>query len=104
MKARIVLPAFLLLLTAAIHAPDHVIKQAGKKFSATDLTVAAGETIQYVNDDAVTHNVFSVTPSHRFNLGVMKPGDQGEIAFEDAGTLEVRCAIHPAMVMNVTVE
>jgi len=84
--------------------PRHVVGQKGKQFSAATLTLRRGETIRFVNDDSVTHNVFSKSPVAPFNLKLQPPGSATEVRFEHPGTATVRCAIHPMMKLEVTVE
>ena len=79
-----------------------VINQKGKQFSQTDVTVKVGDTLQFVNDDDVAHNVFCADPGLTVNK-FAKPGDKTEIVTSQAGTYEVRCAIHPQMKITVHV-
>jgi plastocyanin len=82
----------------------HVVGQKGKQFSAAKLTLRRGDTIRFVNDDTVTHNVFSKSPTAPFNLKLQPPGGSQDVRFERPGTALVRCAIHPMMRLEVTVE
>lgn len=99
-----------LAAAAALAAPlpalaaDHVITQNGKKFSERKLTIAAGDTVTFVNDDKTTHNVHSTTEGHQFDLGAQAPGDSYSSVFDQPGKVKVRCAIHPKMKLQVTVE
>ena len=98
-----------LLLAAATlavvgHATaDHVVSQKNKAFSTAALSVRVGEKVVFRNDDAVPHNVFSATAGSTFNLKSQAPGAESQTTFEKAGTVEVRCAFHPAMKLTVTV-
>jgi cytochrome c peroxidase len=88
------------IATAAIAAT--AISQKDKTFSQESVTVKAGEKIKFVNDDTVTHNLTVKTPGGTARPGVQeKPGDEIELAFDEAGTYEVRCLIHPKMKMSV---
>jgi plastocyanin len=82
----------------------HVVGQKGKQFSAPKLTLRRGEAIRFVNDDAVTHNVFSTSEVAPFNLKLQPPGSAQDVRFDRSGTAVVRCAIHPMMRLEVTVE
>ena len=92
------------LLVAANDAPKHVVGQKNKQFSTTAITIKRGEAIQFVNDDTVTHNVFSKSEVNPFNLKLQPPGDAQLVRFARPGTAVVRCAIHPMMRLEVTVE
>lgn len=99
----LLLPA-LALLGAAPAPAAHTIHQKGKRFSQAELTVKAGDQVTFLNDDDVTHNVFSMSPSHKFNLKTQAPGASSTTSFAEAGTLEVRCAFHPTMKLRVVVK
>jgi plastocyanin len=92
------------LLIGANDEPQHVIGQKGKQFSAATLTIKRGEAILFTNDDTVTHNVFSKSDVNPFNLKLQPPGDAQSVRFAKPGTAVVRCAIHPMMRLEVTVE
>lgn len=92
------------LLVGASEEPRHVVGQLGKQFSAAQVTLKRGEAIQFVNDDTVTHNVFSKSEANPFNLKLQPPGDAQLVRFARPGTVVVRCAIHPMMRLEVTVE
>lgn len=103
MRGRILLALLLLSLAAPAGAEDHVISQKGKRFQPEALRVKPGDRVLFQNDDEITHNVFSRTPGAAFNVGLQQPGSSSPVTFEKAGTVEVRCAIHPGMKMNVEV-
>lgn len=82
---------------------DHVVSQKNKAFSESKLTLRVGEKLVFRNDDAVPHNVFSGSAGFGFNLKTQAPGSESHTTFDKAGTVEVRCAFHPAMKLTVTV-
>jgi cytochrome c peroxidase len=89
--------------TAAIAATS--ISQKDKIFSQESAAVKAGEKIKFVNDDSVTHNLTVKTPGGVTKPGIQeKPGDEIELAFDEIGTYDVRCLIHPKMKMSVEVK
>jgi cytochrome c peroxidase len=107
MKLRIALCGLLgaaSLLVGANDEPQHVVGQKGKQFSVAALTIKRGEAIQFTNDDSVTHNVFSKSEVNPFNLKLQPPGDAQVVRFARPGKAVVRCAIHPMMRLEVTVE
>jgi plastocyanin len=93
-----------LLLLGVDGEPKHVVGQKDKQFSTSAITIKRGETIQFVNDDTVTHNVFSKSDVNPFNLKLQPPGAAQLVRFARPGTAVVRCAIHPMMKLEVTVE
>ncbi len=98
------LAAALLLAAGPALAETHVVDQANKKFSATELAVKAGDTVRFVNKDSITHNVYSQSPGNAFDVKTQKPGESSDVVLKSAGEVEVRCAIHPTMKLKVTVK
>jgi plastocyanin len=89
---------------SAIAAAEHSITQKGRVFSESEITLKKGESLVFVNDDNIAHNILSMTPGHEFNLGSQPPGASVPVAFKDSGELTVICAIHPRMKLTVVVE
>ena len=99
--SRLLLASLVAALLPAV-VGGHTVHQKGKVFSSTTLTVKAGESIEFVNDDEVTHNVFSTSAGNQFNLKAQSPGAAAHVALKP-GTVEVRCAFHPTMKLTVQV-
>jgi plastocyanin len=104
MIARAALAALLVAVTAAqAGGADHTILQKDKAFSQVTLTIKAGDRIVFTNTDPIAHNVYSITPSHEFELRTQLPGKSEAVPFGRPGSVEVLCAIHPKMKLKVTV-
>ena len=84
-------------------AAERTISQKGKVFSESALEIKKGDTLVFLNDDNVVHNVLSTTPGNVFNLGSIAPGHSTPVTFDKAGNLQILCAIHPSMKMSVKV-
>jgi plastocyanin len=98
--------AFLLGLigaTCLAVAAERPITQKGRAFSEADVSIKKGDTLLFVNDDSVTHNIMSNSPGNEFNVGAMAPGVSTPVTFNDEGQIMVICAIHPRMKMTVNV-
>jgi plastocyanin len=80
------------------------VTQKDREFSAAEITIKPGEKVVFQNDDEVTHNVFSTSKANAFTIKVQKPGESSTVDFNEEGTTEVRCAIHPKMKLTVTVK
>lgn len=93
--------AMVLLLSTPVRADDVVVSQKDKAFAPGEITVKKGVVVSFQNDDSVAHNVFS--KEAKFNLKVQPPGDRKTVTFDEPGTYEVRCAIHPKMILKVKV-
>ncbi len=102
---------FLVVLSvAAIVAPivlaaDVVtVSQRNRKFSPDHLQIARGTVVEIANDDKVTHHIFVDAPELKFDSGEQPIGKTVELHFDQRGTYDVYCAIHPTMHLAVTVE
>ena len=90
--------------SAGVFAASTVqVGQSSKLFEKTTVSLAVGDTIDFVNRDTVAHNVMAAG-ADAFNLGVMKPGETKSRKFDRAGKHEVKCALHPRMKMTVEVK
>jgi plastocyanin len=66
------------------------------KFVPMELTVRAGNTIQWTNSDQVPHTVTKGTgPGQNFDSKKIDPGGTYERNFPDKGTINYVCTIHP---------
>ena len=72
-------------------------------FSSESLAIKKGETITFLNDDTVSHNIISTSKGNEFNLGSQSPGTSTDVTFKVAGDVQVLCAIHPRMKLMVKV-
>lgn len=95
--------AFVAGAAVAALAADKTINQKGKLFSETEITVKKGESVNFLNDDNIVHNVMSTAAGNEFNVGATKPGTVTPVTFKAAGDVRVICAIHPSMKMVVKV-
>jgi plastocyanin len=72
-------------------------------FKPEQVTVKTGDTVTWVNNDTVGHDVtgddFKSGPP-----GAMENGDTFEHTFDAAGTFDYVCTVHPGMKGSVTVE
>jgi len=74
------------------------IAQHGAMFTPHVLPVMAGTTVEWPNDDAIFHNVFSVSDAKNFDLGLYKGNPPNKrITFDKAGRVDVFCSIHSEM-------
>jgi plastocyanin len=103
MRIAAVIIASQLAFAAAASADEVTVGQAGKTFNPTDVQVKVGDSVKFNNDDTVTHAVLVKGP-HETNLGQMKPGDAKSVTLDEAGTYDVKCAIHPKMKLTITVQ
>jgi plastocyanin len=79
------------------------IVQKHKKFTPDLVAITAGQSITFPNGDPFLHNVFSPTPSRRFDLGSYRKGKSKSRKFPKAGVVDVFCNIHPEMSATIVV-
>jgi len=72
-------------------------------FSVEGIAIKRGESLTFINDDTVPHNIASISKGHEFNLGSQHPGISTDVTFTEAGEAQVFCAIHPRMTLTVKV-
>jgi len=92
------------LLASVALAEEFEISQKGKAFSEKEVSLKVGDTISFANNDDITHNVYSRSKGHKFDIGAQRPGTTVAHQFTSPGKVKVRCAIHPRMKLTVTVE
>ncbi len=89
--------------TAPLGEPARII-QKDAVFIPRVTAVTVGSTVQFVNDDPFFHNVFSLTPGAKFNIGRRPKGDvyskvvpELNWRVEGIGPISVYCDIHSQM-------
>jgi plastocyanin len=94
--------------SSATSAPAEPVSGDGvtiKDFAFTPeaLSVTAGTTVTWTNDDSSTHT--ATGDDGEFDTKSLAPGDSGEFTFEEAGTFTYHCEIHPStMKASIIVE
>lgn len=86
-------------------APNDTTMQVTIKdmsFSLANMTVAQGTTVRWTNSDSVAHTVTSDTSL--FNSPSLSNSDTWTYTFNDLGTFNYHCAIHPMMKGSITVK
>lgn len=71
-------------------------------FNPSALTVKAGTTVTWTNEDSVAHDVIS--DSGAFSSDSLSTGQTFSHTFDAAGTYEYHCGIHPSMRAKIIVE
>lgn len=100
--ARAIMTLGAVLVPAHSAAADFTIIQKNNAFSVHQITIKVGDRITFVNDDSATHNVYSETRGSEFDI-LQRPGRSDTVRFSRPGTVEVECAIHSDMILEVRV-
>ena len=79
------------------------------QFDPKDITVKAGETITFTNDESIPHDVHKESgPGGDFSSGPdggMQQGDTFELKLDKPGTYQYVCHVHaPGMAGTITVK
>ena len=93
--------ALVLLAAAPALAEEVVVSQKNKSFSTKKLKLKVGDSIKFVNEDGFAHNVFSLSAAKSFDTGSFGNGQARSVTFDKAGAVEVECAVHPDMRLDV---
>ncbi len=90
-----------------------------RSYNPNPITISEGQTIQWVNGDAISHTVTSVSasdenddsvnaavvgPNGSFDSKAILPGQPYALQFSETGTYNYYCIYHPTMVGLVIVE
>lgn len=92
------------VLALSTQAKDYEVAQKDKKFNLKTLAIKIGDSINFKNEDVVSHNVFSLSDAKTFDLGSYPQGQSKKIVFDKPGTIDVECAIHPDMKLTIEVQ
>lgn len=104
MSIKFLVLSYFLCSSVAVFAAEFTVGQTNKAFTKTALTINKGDSVKFINNDPFFHNVFSLSDVKFFDLGSFPKGEFKVVTFEDAGVIEVECAIHPEMKMTITVK
>lgn len=94
------LPAVPLLATQA-QAATHQVSIQGFAFVPANLTISAGDTVVFTNNDGAPHTATADNGS--FDTGRLSRGQSAQLTFSGAGTFSYFCAVHPNMKGSITV-
>jgi plastocyanin len=72
-------------------------------FSPASVTVSVGTTVTWTNKDSATHTVTSLQ-GNVLNSGNIATGGTFSFTFNQTGTFDYHCAIHPSMTGKVIVQ
>lgn len=74
-----------------------------KRFLPRVSVVPRGSSVAFPNRDPIFHNVFSVSPANRFDLGRYREGQSRSARFDQPGLVRVYCNVHEQMIAYVVV-
>ena len=90
-------------VTISIQPPN-----VGTPFDPSEVHIIPNSTVTWINNDNVTHTVTSGNPQQgadgKFDSGLLKPGKRFSHTFNEVGTFNYYCQIHPAMTGTIIVD
>jgi plastocyanin len=95
--------ALAILAGGAYAAATHRVAQKGREFQLKTIAIERGDRVQFTNEDEFLHQIYVVSAAFKFDSAEQAPGQTIEVEFPLAGSFEVRCHIHPKMLLVVTV-
>lgn len=78
-----------------------------EKYKVVELKIKTGDTLVFANRDEVSHNVSAKSGDDvLFNVDLQRPGKKNdkEIVIDKKGEYEIKCAIHPKMMIKLKVD
>ena len=79
------------------------IDQRNSRFEPDLVVIPVGSTVEFPNDDAIFHNVFSLSGAQPFDLGYYPKSQSRAVKFNHAGIVQVYCHIHANMYAAIVV-
>ena len=98
------LMGLLLLVGISAYAKNWVVDQRGKTFIPSKLVVHKGDTITFLNHDPFAHNAYTDDEANEFDVGMQPSGKKTMMRVKAKESFNVECAIHPNMLLEVTVK
>jgi plastocyanin len=75
-----------------------VMDQRNREFVPRVLVVGVGTSVEFPNNDTVSHQVYSFSAAKRFQLPLYKGESHPPVTFDKPGLVVLGCNIHDAMV------
>jgi plastocyanin len=82
-------------------AGDSTVTIQDFAFGPAELSVAAGTTVTFVNNDTTAHTATADDGS--WDTGTIEPGASATVTLDAAGTFAYHCQFHPNMTATITV-
>jgi plastocyanin len=82
---------------------QRVLEQRGRMFAPRIMAVPVGSTVSFPNFDPLFHNVFSLSKTRPFDLGIYKNGESRAVTFDKEGMVQLGCNLHASMAAHLIV-
>lgn len=99
--ALVALPLTAAMASADGHATAHTIVIKGMKFTPENLSIKAGDSVTWVNQDNMRHSATDLNGA--FDTGLLANGASATLTFGGAGRFNYRCTPHGNMRGTITI-
>ncbi len=94
--------------SAAATAEEVRVRLESSNFDPSELTITAGTTVLFLNADSYTHTVTEGTGGQAVDDPIVDreiaQNRSVRVTFDEPGTYDITCKIHPSMQLTITVE
>jgi len=104
MKKIVTISLVVFALATSASAKNWVVDQKGKTFIPSALVVHVGDTITFRNSDPFAHNAYTDDEVNEFDVGMQATGVETHMKISGKESFAIECAIHPNMLLEVTVQ
>ena len=84
-------------------ADEQSMRNTHKAFVPDFLTIVAGSSVRFPNDDQFFHSIYSESDVDGFDIGFYDTGPGKVVSFDKPGIVEVRCHVHARMYAVIAV-
>uniref|UniRef100_A0AAU2A6W8 Cupredoxin domain-containing protein n=1 Tax=Streptomyces sp. NBC_00093 TaxID=2975649 RepID=A0AAU2A6W8_9ACTN len=98
------LVALLLALPGQASAATYRVTMQGYDFAPATLTVPAGSTVTWTNQDTAPHDVKTTSGPVQIHSPMLDKGESWSFTFTTAGSYAYYCTVHPNMTAGITVQ
>jgi plastocyanin len=74
-----------------------VMDQVNRAFAPDLLVIPVGSTVEFPNSDSVSHQIYSFSPTKRFQLPLYRGKPYPPVHFDQPGVVTLGCNIHDEM-------
>ncbi|WP_369169841.1 plastocyanin/azurin family copper-binding protein [Streptomyces sp. R28] len=93
----------LVLPVGRASAATYRVAMSGYAFSPATLTVTAGSTVTWTNQDTAPHDVKTTSAPAAFHSPMLNKGGSWSFTFTTPGTYAYYCTVHPNMTARIVV-
>jgi plastocyanin len=102
--APLALLGLLVLPAGQASAASYHVLMKGYAFSPASVTITAGTTVTWTNEDTAAHNVKTTSGPVSIRSPMLSKGQSWSFTFTTAGSYGYVCTVHPGMTARMTVQ